>query len=115
MTQEIVTDNPQLAANDLVMAKEMADALHTAYPGHMWAVACDGATGFADVRNMALSGNWGFRVKLRDVYSGSDFKRKVIMAGGEVLERYRLSRGHFRQHEYAAIPTDRLGNFKADT
>lgn len=112
---ELVTDNPQLAANDLVMAKEMAEALHAAYPGHMWAVACDGAgSGFADVRNLALSGMWGFRVMLRHTYSASEFKRRVVMAGGEILERYRMSRGKFKEHEYAAIPTDIAGNPKAD-
>lgn len=111
---EVVTDNPQGAANDIVMAKEMAEALHAAYPNHLWAVACDGETGFADVRNMALSGNWGFRIKLDEIYSGSDFKKKVLMAGGELLERYRLRRGKFNAAEYADLKTNHAGNFKAD-
>lgn len=111
---EVVTDNPQLAANDLVMAKEMADALHTAYPDHMWAVTCDGAIGFADVRNMALSGNWGFRIRLDGVYSASQFKHRVLMAGGELLERYRLRRGRFNEAEYSALQTNRFGQLEAD-
>jgi len=114
MTQEIVTDNPQGSANDIVMSKEMAEALHGAYPGHMWAVACDGEIGFADVRNLALSGNWGFRIKLTEIYSGSDFKRRVVMAGGEMLERYRMRRGRFNAAEYSDIPVDSAGYLRAD-
>jgi hypothetical protein len=111
---DIVTDNPIGAANDIVMAKQMAEALHAAYPGHMWAVACDGQIGFADVRNLALSGNWGFRIKLDEIYSGSNFKHRVLMAGGELLERYRLNRGKFNQDQYQGLQTDFAGRFKAD-
>lgn len=111
---ELVTDNPQGAANDILMAKEMAEALHAAYPGHLWAVTCDGTVGFADVRNLALSGNWGFRVKLKDIYSASQFKKDVVRAGGELLERYRLSRGKFKQDEYQQLTPDHAGRFKAD-
>jgi hypothetical protein len=111
---ELVTDNPVGAANDILMSKEMAEALHAAYPGHMWAVAVDGSIGFADVRNLALSGSWGFRIKLDNIYSGSSFKRDVIRAGGELLERYRMSRGKFRADEYAILQTDHAGRHKAD-
>lgn len=115
MDDAILTENPQVAANDLVMAKEMADTLNQHYPGHLWAVHVDGAgSGFADVRNMGLSGAWGFRVMLKHTYSASEFRHRIVMAGGEILERYRLSRGKFCEEQYAALPTDRFGNFRAD-
>lgn len=114
MSDEILTDNPQLDANDLVMAKTMAEELHRAYPGHLWAVTCNGTIGFADVRNLALSGNWGFRIKLDDIYSASQFMHLVRTAGGELLERYRLTRGKFDQDQYNALPTDFAGRLKAD-
>lgn len=114
MREELVTENPQGAANDVLMAKEMAEALHAAYPGHMWAVACDGEIGFADVRNLALSGNWGFRIKLNKIYSGSQFKKHVVRAGGELLERYRMPRGHFSADHYETLKLDKVGNFKVD-
>lgn len=104
---QLVTDAPQLRANDLVMAKEMADALHSAYPGHMWAVSVD--KGLADVRNLALSGNWGFRLKLDTIYSGSSFKKDVLRAGGELLERFNVARKRFNLEEYAHMPTDFAG------
>lgn len=106
---QLLSDSPQIAANDMVMAKEMADALHTAYPGHLWAVTCDGKSGMADVRNLFLSGQWGFRLKLHAIYSGSEFKREVIRAGGELLERFKLSRRGFRPDEYSALPVDFAG------
>ena len=115
MNDAILTENPQVAANDLVMAKEMADTLNRHYPGHLWAVNVDGAgTGFADVRNIGLSGNWGFRVMLKHTYSASEFQKRIVMAGGEILERFRLSRGRLNEEQYADLPTDRFGNFKAD-
>ena len=114
MSNTITTDTPDISANDLLMAKEMADLLHQHYPGHLWAVSCDGAgSGFADVRNLSLSGTWGFRVKLRELFSASDFRRRIVMAGGEILERYNLSRGKLRQEELAAIPLTFNGDFKA--
>ena len=111
---DLVTDNPVGAANDILMAETMAETLHAAYPGHMWAVACDGKTGMADVRNLYLSGNWGFRLKLRDIYSASEFKRDVIRAGGELLERYRMSRGRMNADHLMAHPTDFAGRLIAD-
>ncbi len=115
MNDDLTTDRPQITANDMVMAKEMADILNTAYPGHLWAVHVDGAgSGFADVRNLAFSGAWGFRVKLKDIYSASQFKKDILRAGGEVLERYRQRRGAFSDSDFQSTPTDRVGNFKAD-
>jgi len=110
----LVTENPVGAANDLVTAKEMADALFTTYPGHLWAVSCDGKTGMADVRNLGLSGSWGFRMKLKEIYSGSSFRADVIRAGGELLERYQMSRGKFKVDEYSNLQTDFAGRLKVD-
>lgn len=114
MSDIITTDNPQGHAADIGMAKQMAEALHQHYPGHLWAVTCDGRTGMADVRNLALSGNWGFRLHIHKTYSASQWKHKVVMAGGELLERYRLRRGRFDEQEYNQLGTDRAGNILGD-
>lgn len=112
--QGIVTDEPVGALNDILMAKGMAEDLHAAYPGHLWAVSCNGKTGMADVRNMALSGNYGFRIKLHQTYSASEFKAKVLRAGGEILERYRLTRGKANDGEYGDLRQDYAGQIKGD-
>lgn len=111
---ELVTDNPRGNLNDVLTARIMAEALHAAYPGHFWAVSCSGETGMADVRNLALSGNWGFRLRLQRIYSASQFKKDVLRAGGEILERYRMSRGKFNDDQLADRPTDFAGRLTAD-
>jgi hypothetical protein len=110
----MLTDAPQGPANDILMAKEMAEALHQHYPGHLWAVTCDGTTGVFTIRDLMLSGQWGMVGLLRWIYSSSDFKRQVIMYGGELLERYRLRRGKLREDEYSALPMDFAGRLACD-
>lgn len=110
--QNLATDCPDLSANDYVMAKTMADTLHKHYPGHLWAVTCE--RGLATVRNLALSGDWGFVLKVGDIYSGSSFDKDVIRAGGEILERYRVSRGLYNPEQMAELSTDFSGRTLAD-
>jgi hypothetical protein len=98
----------------MVMAKTMAAALHAHYPGHLWAVACDGQIGFADVRNLALSGTWGFRIRLSKMYSASAFEKQVVMAGGELLERYKLKRGRLNEDHLLSLKADFAGRLTAD-
>jgi hypothetical protein len=110
----MLVENPDLTANDMVLAKEMAETLHAAYPGHMWGVHVQGTQGVADIRNLALSGDWGFRIKLPAIYSASEFKRKVLLGGGELLERYRVSRGRVDHDQIDALPTDISGRIIVD-
>ena len=107
-----LTSNPDVAANEMTMAREMADILHTTYPGYMWAVNVD--RGLANVRNLMLSGNWGFVLKIPAIYSASEFRKEVIRAGGEILERYRLKRGQFDWDKYNELRKDVAGNPIAD-
>lgn len=110
----LTTDSPELSANDFVMAKNMADTLHSRFPGHLWAVTCDGAKGIATVRNLRLSGAWGIVLKLPAVYTASAWDKDVMRAGGELLERYRLNRGSFAEEQWMQAPTDFTGHLIAD-
>lgn len=109
-----LTSNPDIAANEMVIAREMADTLHTAYPGHLWAVNVDRANGVAHVRNLALSGKWGFVLRLPEMYSASEMGAQVKRAGGEILERYRMRRGAMDWDKYDELKTDVAGNPIAD-
>lgn len=111
---DLVTDNPQGAMIDVLTARTMAEYLHKEYPGHLWAVSCDTRTGFADVRNLALSGNWGFRIRLSGIYSASGFRKDVVRAGGEILERYKLARGKYEEDNLLSLKTDFAGRLTAD-
>ena len=109
-----MTGTPEVAALDFNMSRDMAEALHAAYPGHLWAVTCEGDRGIATVRNLMLSGNWGFVMKLSDLTTASDWKKRVITAGGELLERYKLRRGSADMDAIAAMPTNFAGQVLGD-
>lgn len=108
-------DGPSMQQNlrDIELAKAMSEVLQHHYPGHSWGVNVDGAQGIATIKNFRLSGNWGFVLHLKQ-FSSSEYARRVVMAAGELLERYRLSRGHFRQAEFDALRVDGLGNPEFD-
>src|SRR5262245_45577610 len=112
--QPLVTDAPDINANDYVMAKNAAETLHKHYPGHLWAVAIDKDAQTLDVRNLALSGVWGFRIRLVHLFSGTDFDKQVLRAGGELLERYRLARGKANREAIDGLSVDAAGHHLAD-
>lgn len=95
---------------DITLAKRMSEVLQRHYPGHSWGVNVDSAGGVATIKNFRLSGNWGFLLKLRDAASASEYDREVMLAAGELLERYRLSRGRFVRSELESLAVDAAGN-----
>lgn len=109
-----MTASPDVAALDFNTAREMAEVLHSAYPDHLWAVTCEGEKGIATVRNLSLSGQWGFILKLREMYTSSDWKKRVLVAGGELLERYKLRRGAADAAAIADLKTDFSGRIVGD-
>lgn len=114
--EALTTDTPDLSANDFIMARNMAELLHKHYPGHLWAVTCDGTKGIATIRNLMLSGDWGFILKLPAIYSASEWDKRVVMAGGEVLERYRIARAGAERtmDQMIAAPKDFSGRILKD-
>lgn len=101
-------------ANDMVMAKEIADTLNTHYPQWLWGVNVDGKNGVANIHNLMLHGQMGYVLKLVNIFSASDFKRDVIRAGGEILERFGANRGRFDENKYLQLRTNSIGDFVFD-
>ncbi|HEY8359099.1 MAG TPA: hypothetical protein VIL30_16710 [Ramlibacter sp.] len=101
-------------AREIMLAKQMFDTLDKAYPGHLWGISVSEHHGIADIRNFGLSGNWGYRLKLVDHYTASDWDRETRRAGGEILERYRVARTRVNEEQLAYLPTDFAGRHKAD-
>lgn len=93
--------------HDLVLAKTAADALDKAYPGHLWAVDVNG--GMLNIRNLLLSGEWGYRIKVPSLYTASDLTRRVLLGGGEILERFALARARFSEAQYGGLKTNFAG------
>ena len=74
---------------------QILQVLEQHYGGYAWHVEVHG--GVADIRNLSLSDQMGFRVHVSSLKNGL---HKIVQAGGEFLERYYLRR--------AQIDVDRL-------
>lgn len=110
----LAEDAARMAASEMEKAKLIAETLLEHYPGHQWACNVDEPNGIATVVNLGLSGKHGFVLHLKDAYSTSKLKRMAIMAGGEVLERYRQRRGAVDPAAIAAMAVDVSGNHIPD-
>lgn len=105
-------ENATSTMNDMLLAKQIAETLMAHYPHpHLWAVTCEGHTGIATIKNLNLSGTWGYVLKLPKLYSASSLTKDVIRAGGEILERFHMDRGQFNEAQYAALKTNHAGDF----
>ena len=76
----------------------VGEVLHAAYPGHVWRVETQ--QGIVTVHNLLLSGKWGFRLRITEIDS---MGKIVVRAGGELLERYNLSRAKRKNHVYGEL------------
>lgn len=102
-------------AMDIHLAKQIAEALDAAYPGHLWAVNVRGDQGVATIHNMMLSGQWGYTLHLDKRYSASDTVRMAKLGAGEILERYNVARGRINHDHMAELKTDFAGRVIGDT
>ena len=97
-------------ALDMTTAKDYADALNTAYPGHLWAVNVQGDQGIVTIHNLMLSGKYGYLLHLNKRYSASEARKTAVMAGGEILERFKVARGRMNEDKLNQMPVDFAGN-----
>lgn len=85
-------------AQDMTMAKDIADTLFEHYPGYMWGVNV--TSGVAVIKCLNISSLYGFVLKYKDISHDASFRKKeVLRAGGELLERANLARGVRRKGE----------------
>lgn len=78
--------------DDILLAKRASATLNKHYPGHLWAVHVNSEGGVMVVKNFRVSFQYGMVLHLKNVYQDPSLKR-VIRAGGELLERARMLRG----------------------
>lgn len=98
-----LTDNPDVSTNDFVTARNIAEKLHQHYPGHLWAVTCDGKKGIATIRNLMLSHDRPYVLHLKTIF-GDPHLRSVLRAGGHILEAYQQPRGKVDMDRIDALP-----------
>lgn len=96
------------AANQM-MSKAVADLLLRHYPDHMWLVNSDIRGGVVNIFNPRVSTRMGYTLVVDDWMQQNVVGARVVMAGGEILERANMRRGRFNPEEYAALPRNFLG------
>lgn len=82
---------------DMALAKQAGDLLEKTYPGHAWMVSIE--QGIMNIWTLRLSHQWGYRILVDDL-DGDPTLRKVVMAGGECLERYNIKRAEFDRGDH---------------
>ena len=81
-------------AADMILCRNIGELLHKHYPGHLWAVCVDSEGGVVVIKNLRVSANYGYLLKINDLYPfDSGVVRTIINAGGEILERASMARG----------------------
>jgi hypothetical protein len=98
-------EEDRFAAIDQTRAKMVHDLLTKVYRGHFWEVYCDSSQGILTITIPILLNNYKWIFKLQDEITPA----KVIRAGGEILERFNIPRGHmdvaaFVQARQMAVP-----------
>jgi hypothetical protein len=93
-------------------AKRVAEGLNTKYPGHLWAVNITGP--IIDIRDLYLSGDWGFRLDSRSFFSASEMDKQIMRAGGELLEHYKQRRGLVDDAAINTLQTNFAGRHKPE-
>lgn len=83
---------PELFAMD--KAKQIAEGLHKHYPGHLWQVAPSADFSTLTIKNIRLSDKAGICIHIAGPHAmAPDAAHKTAMRmGGELLERFRVSR-----------------------
>lgn len=84
-------DGHTYTANDELLAVRASELLQKHYPGYVWAVNVNSEStgGVMTIKNFSVSASYGMVLHLQKL---DNKLRKVIRAGGELLERARLSR-----------------------
>lgn len=104
-TQDLTIEDARKQQLEIELAAKVANALHTQYPGHLWMVSVHG--GVTQVKNLALEGLWGFILHNHKLVN-EDIVKRARLAGGELLERFRISRGREGASQAQAFLHERL-------
>ena len=98
---------------DYEVAKMIGTALAHKYPGHGWNVLADSRNGIANIYMSQMSGREGYVYKLKDISLGS-FDADMMRVGGEILERFGVTRGKYNEQSIRDVIRDPRGNAIAD-
>lgn len=95
-------------AQDLDLGKKVLDVLETNYPMHAWFVNSMTESGYVTIQLMYPGVDqkvriWRYGMLLHSKSLGvvEELQKKVKEAGGEILERYNMSRAKLTAYDYA--------------
>lgn len=91
---------------DQAACERAATTLFKKYPGHDWKVAIDG--GCMKIWSMNLSSNYGWLQRMSEV-TPRDFDKKIMLAGGEILERFGMPAQQMDIQIWKELPRDLRG------
>lgn len=89
------------------MCRRVLHTLDRHYPGHHWGAEVN--AGLITIRNRALVGRWGYRVRYLAM-TDTQLDAEVVRAGGEFLERYDQRRGRPNPDTLRAAKRDYRGH-----
>jgi hypothetical protein len=93
---EAPSDAPDRTDYELWVARRAFELLEAVYPGHQWLIDFDLVKGGMAISIPVLMGsNWVYFINQKDLEP-----KRVLMAGGELLERYRMRRGKFELGQF---------------
>lgn len=102
-----VAEDNGLTALEMLFAKRISETLMKHYPGYLWAV--DVSRSIVNIRCLDAHGLMGYTLHVPNEYSASEFDKRVVRAGGEILERFQLSRRRIDNAAIADMPTNFAG------
>ncbi|HKS73269.1 MAG TPA: hypothetical protein VJQ82_08730 [Terriglobales bacterium] len=90
------------AVADIALCKMIYETLLEHYPNHPWLIGANSESGAADIKLLYTDPrnprtNWGYSLNLNSLVTHDERKRKIVRAGGELLERYGLARNGARE------------------
>ena len=112
---EVATDpvEAEYRIKDRILAKKIGLEFIKHYPGHGWEVHSDIQNGIVNIFNRHMSALHGYRIKTQNIRL-STLSRDVKRIGGEILERFGLSRERFDAEHILDIQFRTRGRAKAD-
>lgn len=100
-----IDNDVESTQKDFELSKRIGEKLHKDFPGYLWAVKADCKQGMCSVLNMSLDGEWGFYIRINEIQDDPSLK-KIRQYGGELLERFRVSRKKFNPDEVQSVERD---------
>ena len=84
---------------DMILCRNVSEVLERHYPGWCWLVGVE--QGMVRIHSFKLSTLEGYRLRPEEI--DNDYRR-VVDAGGEILERFGMPRGRYNHEAWLSAP-----------